>query len=165
MFTTGPLGDALLWEHLISLDMIGTVRAVDRAVDDAVPWLLVDARHAKADNRFDFLWLRLLDTAALLGARAYGVPGKLVIEVVDADGYAGGRFALDGGPVGATCAPTTETVDLTIGVSALGSICLGGYPVRTLAAAGLVDEHAPGTVARAARMFATDRAPWCTTWF
>lgn len=165
MFSTGPLGDALVWEHLFSLDLATTVRAGDRPVDDLLPWLLVDARHARVTDRFDALWVRPLDVPALLGARAYGVPGKLVLEVVDAAGFAGGRFALDGGPFGATCAPTTESADLTIGVSALGSVLLGGYPVRTLAAAGLVDEDAPGAVARATRMFAGDRAPWCTTWF
>jgi predicted acetyltransferase len=165
MFTTGPLGDALIWEHLFSLDLAGTVRAGDRPVDDLLPWLLVDARHARAGERFDALWARPLDVPALLGARTYGVPGKLVLEVVDGAGYASGRFALDGGPFGATCVPTTESADLTIGVSALGSVLLGGHPVRTLAAAGLVDEHAPGAVARATRMFTGDRAPWCTTWF
>ena len=165
MFTTGPLGDALLWEHLISLDLAGTVQAGGRSVDEVLPWLLVDSRHARAGDRFDVLWARPLDVPMLLGTRTYGVPGKLVLEVVDSAGYAGGRFALDGGPFGATCAPTTESADLTLGVSALGSVMLGGYPVRTLAAAGLVDEHAPGAVTRATRMFAGDRAPWCTTWF
>jgi len=141
------------------------VRAGGRPVDDLLPWLLVDARHARAGERFDVLWARPLDAPALLAARAYAVPGKLVLDVVDAAGFGGGRFALDGGPFGATCVPTTESADLTIGVSALGSVLLGGYPVRTLAAAGLVDEHSVHAVARATRMFTGDRAPWCSTWF
>jgi predicted acetyltransferase len=149
----------------LSLDLAGTVRAGDRPVDEVLPWLLVDSRHARAGERFDVLWARPLDVPALLGARTYGVPGKLVVEVVDAAGFAGGRFAVDGGPFGATCVPTTESADLTIGVSALGSVLLGGHPVRTLAAAGLVDEHKAGAVGRATRMFAGDRAPWCSTWF
>lgn len=165
MFTADPLGDALLWDHLISLDMINTIKAADRPVDDVLPWLLADARHARAGTRFDFLWVRVLDVAALLGARRYGVGDKLVLDVVDTDGYTGGRFALDGGPDGATCTPTTLSADLTLGVSALGAVCLGGHPVRTLAAAGLVDEHTPNAVARATRMFAGDRVPWCSTWF
>jgi predicted acetyltransferase len=165
MFTTGPQGDLLLWDHLLSLDLARTVQAGDRPVDEVLPWLLVDSRHARAGERFDALWARICDVPALLGARTYGVAGTLVLEVVDPIGFAAGRFALDGGPFGATCAPTTGSADLTIGVSALGSVLLGGYPVRTLAAAGLVDEHRPGAVARATRMFTGDRAPWCSTWF
>lgn len=165
MFTTSPLGHALIWEHLLSLDLAGTVRAGDRPVDDVLPWLLADARHARASERFDVLWARPLDVPALLGARTYGASGKLVLDVVDDAGFAGGRFAVDGGAFGATCVPTTESADLTLGVSALGTVLLGGYPVRTLAAAGLVDEHRAGAVARATRMFAGDRAPWCSTWF
>jgi predicted acetyltransferase len=88
-----------------------------------------------------------------------------VLEVVDAAGFAGGRFALDAGPDGATCVRTTASADLTIGVAVLGSVCLGGYPLQTLAAAGLVDEHTAGAVRRADLVFRGDRAPWCTTWF
>ncbi|HEX2300491.1 MAG TPA: hypothetical protein VHH34_18605 [Pseudonocardiaceae bacterium] len=42
---------------------------------------------------------------------------------------------------------------------------LGGYGVRTLAAAGLLDEHAPGPVDRADALFHSPVAPWCSTWF
>ena len=70
-----------------------------------------------------------------------------------------------GGPDGATCIPTAASADLTLGVAALGTVCLGGYGLHTLAAAGLVDEHTAGAVGRADRMFRADRAPWCSTWF
>lgn len=91
--------------------------------------------------------------------------GRLVLEVLDAAGLAGGRFALDGGPGGASCAPTTASTDLTLDVAVLGSIYLGGYGVRRLAAAGLVDEHTAGAVARADAIFRSPVAPWCSTWF
>jgi predicted acetyltransferase len=165
ILTTDPAGDALLWSHLIGLDLAATVRAADRPADDVLPWLLTDARHARAADRADFLWVRPLDVPALLGARAYGVPGTVVLEVVDPAGFAGGRFALDAGADGATCTPTAASPDLTLGVAALGTVCLGGYGLHTLAAAGLVDEHTAGAVGRAARMFRADRAPWCSTWF
>jgi predicted acetyltransferase len=165
MFVTGPAGAALLWEHLLSLDLARTIRAADRAADEPLPWLLTDARHAQPSDRADLLWLRPLDVPALLGTRAYGVAGNLVLEVVDPAGLTGGRFALDAGADGATCAPTTASADLTLGVGALGAVCLGGHGVHTLAAAGLVDEHTPDAIGRADRMFRADRAPWCTTWF
>jgi hypothetical protein len=37
--------------------------------------------------------------------------------------------------------------------------------VRTLAAAGLVEEHTKGAVAQADVMFRAPVAPWCSTWF
>jgi len=165
LITATPLGDALLWDHLIALDLASTVRAADRPADDVLPWLLTDARHATPSNRADFLWVRPLDVAALLTGRAYTVEEKLVLEVVDGAGFAGGRFALDTGADGVTCTTTTATADLSLGVSALGTVCLGGHRLHTLAAAGLVDEHTPDAVGRADRMFRADRAPWCSTWF
>src|SRR5439155_12478824 len=133
-----------------------------RPVDGPLSWLLTDARHAQPSARADFLWLRPLDVAALLSTRSYPVPGRLVLEVVDGAGLAGGRFAVEAGPDGATCAPTGAAPDLTLGVAALGSVYLGGHPVRTLAAAGLVDEHTAGAVARADAMFRAEVAPWCS---
>jgi predicted acetyltransferase len=165
LIASEPVGAALLWDHFLALDMARTVRATDRAADETLPWLLTDARHAQASDRADLLWLRPLDVPALLETRAYGVAGNLVLEVVDPAGFAAGRFALDAGADGATCNPTTASADLTLGVGVLGTVCLGGHGLRMLAAAGLVDEHAPDAIGRADRMFRADRAPWCTTWF
>ncbi|MGH3908665.1 MAG: GNAT family N-acetyltransferase [Pseudonocardiaceae bacterium] len=163
--TSEPAADALLWHHLLSLDLVTRVRVEDRPADELVPWLLTDARHAQPSDRSDFLWIRPLDVAGMLSARSYLVAGQTVIEVVDATGLAGGRFVLDGGPDGATCVRTTASAELTLDVAALGSAYLGGYGVRTLAAAGLVDEHSTGAVARVDAMFRSPTTPWCSTWF
>ena len=161
----GPAGDALLWHHLLSIDLASRVRVGDRGPDDLLPWLLTDARHVRPSDRSDFLWIRPLDTAALLCARSYLAPGHLVVEVVDRSGLSGGRFALDGGPEGARCVATASSPDMTLDISTLGSISVGGYSVATFAAAGLIDEHAPGAVATADAMFRSSVAPWCSTWF
>jgi hypothetical protein len=50
-------------------------------------------------------------------------------------------------------------------VATLGSAYLGGYPLRTLAAAGLVGEHTAGALRAANLMFGSPAAPWCSTWF
>lgn len=164
-FSDRPAGLALLWQHLLDLDLVTTVRAEDRPPDDLLPWLLTDARHAHVSDRSDFLWLRPLDVAAMLRARTYLMPGRLVVEVVDKAGLAAGRFALDGGPDGATCERTDALADLTLDVAAFGSVYLGGFGVRTLAAAGLVDAHSTRAVETADTMFRTTVAPWCGTWF
>ncbi|MGH3974247.1 MAG: GNAT family N-acetyltransferase [Pseudonocardiaceae bacterium] len=163
--TSDPAAESLLWHHLLSLDLTTTVGVGDRPVDDLLPLLLTDARHAQLIDRADFLWIRPLDVAAMLSARSYLISGRVVLEVVDAAGLAGGRFALDGGPDGANCVPTTASADLTLDAAVLGSAYLGGYGVRTLAAAGLVDEHSTGAVARADAMFRSPITPWCSTWF
>lgn len=101
----------------------------------------------------------------MLAARSYPVPGRLVVEVTDCAGPAGGRFALDAGPDGTHCVPSIASADLTLDAATLGSAYLGGYRVRTLAAAGLIDEHTPGAVERADAMFGSPVTPWCSTWF
>jgi predicted acetyltransferase len=163
--TDGPAAEALLWHYLLGIDLASTIRVDDRPADELLPWLLVDARHAQPANRADFLWIRPLDVPAMLTARSYAVAGRVVVEVVDPGGFTGGRFALDAGPDGASCTPTTTSADLSIGVAALGSIYLGGHGLRTLAAAGLADEHTNGAVDRADGLLRWPVAPWCSTWF
>jgi predicted acetyltransferase len=166
LFLTGdPAAESLLWHHLLNLDLTASVRVEDRAGDEVLPLLLADARHAQSSGRADFLWIRPLDVARMLAARSYLVTGQVILEVVDAAGLAGGRFALDGGPDGASCARTTASPDLTMATAVLGSAYLGGYGVRTLAAAGLIDEHSTSAVARADVMFRSTITPWCSTWF
>jgi len=162
---TTPAAEARLWAYLLSLDLIATIKAGDRPVDDLLPWLLVDGRHAKQTNCVDMLWLRPLDVERLLAARSYPTAGRVVFEVDDPLGLAGGRFALDASPDGATCSPTTESAELTIPVTALGAACLGDVRLDVLARAGWLDEHVSGAAARAAGLLASPVAPWCNTWF
>jgi len=130
-----------------------------------LPYLVTDARAVKFTSRNDFVWVRVLDACGALAGRAYGTEGRLVLDVVDTLGLTQGRVALEGGPDGASCAPTTKDPDLTVPVDVLGSLYLGGVAARTLALAGRLDEHRSGAVATADAMFRTSRAPWCSTWF
>jgi predicted acetyltransferase len=154
-----------LWRFALSVDLITFVKARMRPVEEPLPWLVADGRWVKQTERYDKLWLRVLDVPAALTGRAYQSAGRVVLDVVDPAGYAAGRFALDASPAGATCARTTEPADLTLPVTALGSAYLGGHRLGTLAAAGLVTEHASGALATADRLLVADRAPWCTLHF
>ena len=109
--------------------------------------------------------MRPLDVARLLTTRTYATTGRVVVEVVDAQGLAGGRFALDASPDGATCVATTEAAELTMPVKALGAASLGGVDVATLHRAGWLDEHVAGAAERAGTLLASTVAPWCNTWF
>jgi predicted acetyltransferase len=89
----------------------------------------------------------------------------VVLEIDDPLGHAHGRFALEGGPDGADCRPTSESADLALSVATLSSAYLGGHPLGVLARAGRVDELRPGALAVADAMLRSPVAPWCLTHF
>lgn len=158
-------GQREMVRYLTAVDWVAAVHLGTRPNDDAVPLWLQDGRAANLYERSDHVWARILDVPAALSARRYATSARLVLEVDDPLGFAGGRFALEGGPDGATCKTTTEEPDLRIPAKALGSAYLGGYPWARLHAAGWVDETRPGAVESATAMFATPRSPWCAMTF
>jgi predicted acetyltransferase len=165
LVATTPAAYHRLWRYCCEVDLITTVHAGDRSIHEPLHWLLGDGRAIRQTSRYDFIWVRVLHVGAALAARRYLVEGELVIEVVDPLGIAGGRFALAGGPAGASCTPSDASAELTLPVDALGSVYLGGVSMRALADAGRVDEHRPGALARADAMFRSALTPWCSTWF
>jgi predicted acetyltransferase len=154
-----------LVRYLAAVDWVTRVRLHLRPVDDPTPLWLHDGRRAGLVDRSDHLWVRILDVPAALTARTYGCEARLVLEVDDPMGFAGGRFALEASPSGATCAPTTDEPDLAVPVGALGAAYLGGQTIARLAASDWVDERRPGAVAAATTLFAGARAPWCAMSF
>jgi predicted acetyltransferase len=154
-----------LWRYCCEVDLVATLRAGDRSVDEPLGWLLEDARTVRQTGRYDFVWVRVLDVGAALSARRYAVDGHLVIEVSDDLGFGRGRYALDGGPAGATCTRTDAAADLSMPVDAVGSLYAGGVSAHILRDIGRIDEHRAGAVDRAAVMFRSPTAPWCSTWF
>jgi predicted acetyltransferase len=165
LMATTPAAYQALWEFCCNVDLQTITAAGSRAPDEVLPLLVDDARKVRVIARNDLLWVRILDVCAALASRRYASEGRLVLEVTDDLSYAAGRFALDGAPEGATCTATKASPDLTLPVRALGSAYLGGMALTRLAAAGLVEEHRQGALARADVMFTTARAPWCTTGF
>jgi predicted acetyltransferase len=158
--------EAELWDYLFAIDLVGTVRAVDRRVDDPLRWRLRDPRRMRVGQLRDHLWVRVVDVAAAMAARTYAIDDALVVELVDSFRPANsGRWRIEGGAGGATCAPTDAEADLVLAAPDLGALYLGGVSASTLAAAGRVVERATGAVARADRFFGVQPLPWCTTHF
>jgi predicted acetyltransferase len=158
--------EAALWQHVLDIDLVRHVRASARPVDEPLRWRLADPRRLKTEEVIDHLWLRVLDVAAALSARRYGTDARLVVEVDDPFRPAGeGRYAVDGGTDGASCARTQESPDLVLGVHDLGALYLGGVSPTTLARAGRVEERRPGALRVADAFFASPTAPWCNTPF
>src|SRR4051812_15043787 len=92
LFGVDAEAEARLWRLVGEVDLVTTLRAGQRGVDDALPWLVADGRGVRQRWRADWLWARLLDVAAALGARAWLGGGPLTIEVDDELGHAAGRF-------------------------------------------------------------------------
>lgn len=157
--STSPQATSLLLQFLIELDWIGTVKLERMPADGLIDWLLVDARHAVPSGLGDFLWWRPLDIPHVLSARSYPSPGELVLQVHDPLGLSGGTFLLEGAPEGGSCTPTTRTPQVSLPISALASVALGGYKVSTLAAAGLI-EGDRRAVTRADDLFRCRRTPF-----
>lgn len=154
-----------LWRYLFALDLVTQVQIGDRAVDDLIPLLLDDPRRARAEKRHDFLWCRVLDVPAVLSARRFRVEGSVVLGITDPQGLAAGSYELTGGPDGAVCSPSTRSAEITMPVSTLGAILLGGYGLRQFERAGWAHEDRRGAMSTADAMFSTSAAPWCNTWF
>ncbi|MBS2534457.1 GNAT family N-acetyltransferase [Catenulispora sp. NF23] len=150
-----------LWEQ----DWFSSFSVAKFPADDTWRHLMADPRVARQKQRYDVLWVRVLDVVAALGARTYEGEGRLVLAVTDPDGYAEGVYALEGGPAGATVKRSTETPDLTLPVQTLGALYLGQHAASALARVGEVAEEKPGALALADRMFKTAVPPYCVTWF
>jgi predicted acetyltransferase len=161
-----PTVYAASWRYLLDIDLAGKVFASGRPVDEPVRWLLADPRRLRTTHAADFLWARIVDVPAALAGRRYSVEGTLVMEVVDDFlGFGTGRFALTGGPGGATCAPSKKKSDLELTIADLGAIYLGGHAPSTLARVGRIAEKTKGALARADAMFVTHPTPFCRTGF
>ena|ERR1051326_1179717 len=161
-------GDAYLglWRYCAEIDLVAEVTAELRRAHEPLSWLLANPRRALHEvSHSDFLWLRALDTPRLLEARRYAAAERLVLEVDDPLGLSGGRFALEGGPDGALCRATTHTADVRLPMMALGAVVLGGSDLAAVATAGLVEEHTPHSLERAARLFHWPTDAWCSTFF
>jgi predicted acetyltransferase len=164
-----PEAELELWRFLASLDLVATVKAESRRVNEPWRWALADARAAQMTRANDGLWLRPYDVPALLGARTYGQDADLVIEIADrlgdGDGPAAGRYRLETGDDGASCRPTGDAPDLTIPAAALGAAVLGGTRLVDATRAGGAVEHRPGALLEADRLLRATDEPWCSTFF
>ena len=157
---------AALWRYLAEVDLVSTIVAEGRSPSERLPWLLTNHRAAVPSEIGEALWVRIFDVAKALEARTYERTGSLVLEVLDREATGGRmRVALDASPDGATCRPTDRSADLTLPVSALGAVYLGGTRLRDIVVGTGADEHRPGALAEAEALFRTADEPWCSTHF
>ena len=158
---TTPAAYASLWNVLLSIDLVSTVRLQRASPDDPVRQLVTDARALTGPVR-DGLWVRLVDVGRALSARRYPARIDLVFDVRDPFcEWNNGRWHLWGHPAGAFCDRTDRDPDIALGVEELGAAYLGGVSLATLQAAGRVTEISPGAVTLASAAFHWPVSPWC----
>jgi predicted acetyltransferase len=156
-----------LWRFLGSIDLIDEVTWAEAPVDDPLTWALEDPRCIDASEIRDMLWLRILDTPAALRARSFAASGRLVLEVRDPLGLAGGTWVLtsEAGADAVVTEASGETPHLSMDIADLASIYLGAVSPVTLAAAGRIQEKTPGAALHAQQIFAVERSAHCLTHF
>ncbi|WP_433335303.1 GNAT family N-acetyltransferase [Spirillospora sp. CA-294931] len=156
-----PPAHALLWRHLLDLDLVASLVAPRRPSDDPLRHLLQDPRRLRA--RFaDGLWVRPVDLGRALSARAYAADVDLVMEVHDPMcAWNSGRWHLAASAGRGRCERTLRPADVALPVQVIGAAYLGGVSVTAQARAGLVRELTPGSVTALSRALAWDPAPWC----
>jgi predicted acetyltransferase len=160
-----PAAERALWHYLCSIDWVQTVKSGWRSPDDLLPLLLPDPRAARITTQADWLWVRILDVAAALEARTYDGRGAVVLEVVDRGGLTGGRWRLEAGPDGASCAPTTESAHVVLDVGDLAALWLGDESAVRLTALGRVREERAGAARVVDALLRTSGRPWCPDMF
>jgi predicted acetyltransferase len=154
--------ETALWQFLVDVDLVATVKAFARPLDEPMRWRLGDPRRLQVSQMTDHLWVRVVDPATALGARTYATDDRIVVELTDAFVPGNeGRWAIEPG----SASRTTDDADLALSAAELGSLYLGGVSASTLARAARITELVPGALARADRMFTVSPAPWCRTDF
>ncbi|MFF7636894.1 GNAT family N-acetyltransferase [Kitasatospora sp. NPDC008050] len=133
--------------------------------DHPLRWQLADFSAAQLGGDTDWLWVRLLDIPRALTARGWFLDGELVLDVDDPFLGEHGRYLLTVRDGKADCVPTDREPDLSLDVSDLGSVYLGGTAPSTLVRAGHIRAHRPGAAALADALFRAERAPHCLHWF
>ena len=173
-----------LWRFIIEMDLVTLVKATLLSVDEPLAWRLSDPRAATV-TRDSHLWLRILDVVAALEARQFGAAQfgaaqfgaaplssavTIGLEVSDPLDFAAGRYLLEVDELGAGKVSRinelpTHAAALTLGITELSSIFLGGVSAATLVRAGRVTEHRPGDAIALDQLFRASRAPRLSVWF
>lgn len=156
-----------LWRFVLEMDLVRTIKARHRSVDEPVVWNVSD-RRAVSQTTWDHLWLRILDVPAALEARSYAREARCVLRVQDELGFAAGTYLLEVDATGvAQVTPGFDADDgsaVSLPVTSLSALYLGGVSASTLAAAGLL-AGTPESISILDSVFHSTRAPWLSIWF
>jgi len=159
LFGTTPESWAGLWSYVLNHDLISEITADHRSTQDPLFDLLAGTRRAKA-QRFDSLWVRIMDVPGALAARSYSAPVDVVLGVHDPMGDIEGRYHLVASAEGAECGRTDSEPSITLDAESLGAIYMGRSRLRALSRIGRLLGDAE-SLAAADAAFTWEPQPWC----
>ncbi|QNS02808.1 GNAT family N-acetyltransferase [Streptomyces xanthii] len=155
-----------LARHVLEHDLVGEIVIKHVPAGHPLRWQFADFRAAETGPDGDWLWVRILDVPRALTARGWRTDGDLVLEVTDPFlGSGPERHLLSVRDGKADCVRTDRAPDLSLDVSDLGSVYLGGTTPSTLVRAGHIKAHHAEAPELADTLFRTERAPHCLHWF
>lgn len=154
-----------LARFVLGHDLVSQVVFKHVPPDHPLRWQFADRRAGEVSGDMDWLWVRLLDVPRALTARGWFMDGELVLDVEDPFLGEHGRYLLTVRDGKADCVPTDREPDLSLDVSDLGSVYLGGTAPSTLVRAGHIRAHRPGAPTLADALFRAERSPHCLHWF
>jgi predicted acetyltransferase len=160
-----------LWRYIFDIDLVGTVTAQLRSIDEPFVWQTSNVRAVSKSREQDHLWIRILDVRAALEARRYAAPGRFVFDVSDSLGYAHGTVLLDIRPDGSASVSAhdgdlpADVAAVSLSVNELSALYLGGVSAVSLARAGRIHELRDGAAAAIDASFRSSVAPWLSIWF
>ncbi len=155
MAAVTPDAHAALWHTLLNLDLVGTITSRAIAIDDPLPMLLENPRSLRTTDLNDGVWLNVRDVPKCFGARTYRVDDRMVVEV---DGT---RWAIEGGPDGASCTRVRSRPDLVTSHGPFSSLLYGGVLPSAFVAGRQMSARNAGALDRADIFFTTSLAPHC----
>lgn len=150
-----------LWRFALEHDLVGLVKTFTAGDDEPLPLLVSDFRRARQTWREDHLWARILDVPRALASRSYERDGSIVFGIDDPLGFASGSWRLTVTDGAGAVERTADAPDVSLAVTALGSLYLGGMSARHLALRGEVT----GDAGRLDALFRTSAPPHFGSWF
>ncbi|WP_055715517.1 GNAT family N-acetyltransferase [Streptomyces torulosus] len=163
--TTDDTAFTALARFVLGHDLVSKVVFEHVQPEHPLRWQLADFRAGEVSSDTDWLWVRLLDIPGALTARGWFTDGELVLDVEDPFLGERGRYLLTVQDGKADCVPTDREPDLSLDVSDLGSLYLGGTAAGTLVRAGHIRAHRPGATTLADALFRAERSSHCLHWF
>lgn len=159
LIATNAAAELALWEHLVSIELVGAIEAKLYAAPSTLELALTDQRIVETKSWDDSLWVRTLDPIFALSQRAYSTAARLagmgiVFEVQDPQGYAAGTFSLQLDEGGAELRRVDEPAQVQVSIRGLSSLVFGSAPPHILAGAGHITGATPAVVEYLDAMFA-----------
>jgi predicted acetyltransferase len=150
-----PDAHAALWQTLLGIDLVGEIRSFNIAPDDPLPFLLENPRALRTREVNDGVWVNVRNIPTCFGARTYRTTDRIVVE---SDGK---RWAIEGGPEGASCTAVKTRADLVTTHAWFSSLLYGGVLPSALVAGRRMTPRDADVLARADLFFTTSLAPHC----